>query len=63
MPFRRKHGEESMEVDWASSTLAIMYQLMEKYFIATLPYSQFSYIEAFLDIKYSNWLIAHIHAF
>src|SRR5699024_788644 len=32
-------------------------------FIATLPYSQLSYVEAFLDMKSSNWLIAHIHAF
>jgi transposase len=31
-------------------------------FIATLPYSQFSYVEAFLDMKSANWLIAHIHA-
>ncbi|MHA6261543.1 IS21/IS408/IS1162 family transposase [Sporosarcina sp. CAU 1771] len=32
-------------------------------FIATLPYSQFSYVEAFLDMKSACWLIAHLHAF
>src|SRR5699024_811194 len=32
-------------------------------FIATLPYSQLSYVEAFLDMKSANWLIAHTHAF
>ncbi|WP_147533024.1 IS21 family transposase [Bacillus marasmi] len=67
MPIRRKPGE-IMEVDWAGSTLHIYDRLTgEKIpayvFIATLPYSQFSYVEAFLDMKSANWLIAHIHAF
>jgi transposase len=31
-------------------------------FIATLPYSQFSYVEASLDMKSANWRIAHIHS-
>ncbi|WP_235715788.1 IS21 family transposase [Alkalihalobacillus hemicellulosilyticus] len=31
-------------------------------FIATLPYSQYSYVEGFLDMKSQHWLTAHIHA-
>lgn len=66
MPIRRKPGE-IMEVDWAGSTLEIMDrstgEVIPAYvFIATLPYSQFSYVEAFLDMKSANWLSAHIHA-
>jgi len=54
-------------VDWAGTTLDIMDhstgETIPAYvFIATLPYSQFSYVEAFLDMKSANWLIAHIHA-
>lgn len=67
MPIRRKPGE-IMEVDWAGSTLQIIDRETGEYlpvyiFIATLPYSQLSYVEAFLDMKSTNWLIAHIHAF
>src|SRR5699024_11479148 len=29
----------------------------------TLPYSQLSYVEAFLNMKSVNWLKAHTHAF
>ena len=61
MPIRRKPGE-IMEVDWAGSTLHITDRLTGEHipayvFIATLPYSQFSYVEAFLDMKSANWLI------
>ncbi|MDN6631443.1 MAG: hypothetical protein L0K90_09335 [Staphylococcus equorum] len=67
MPIRRKPGE-IMEVDWAGSTLHITDrsngEVIPAYvFIATLPYSQLSYVEAFLDMKSANWLTAHIHAF
>lgn len=67
MPIRRKPGE-IMEVDWAGSTSQIIDRstgetIPAYVFIATLPYSQLSYVEAFLDMKSPNWLIAHIHAF
>lgn len=57
-----------MEVDWAGSTLQITDrstgELIPAYiFIAILPYSQYSYVEAFLDMKSANWLTAHINAF
>ncbi|WP_262176532.1 hypothetical protein [Saccharococcus sp. Marseille-Q5394] len=66
MPIRRKPGE-IIEVDWAGTTLQITDRstgkaLLAYVFIATLPYSQYSYVEAFLDMKSANWLMAHIHA-
>lgn len=67
MPIRRKPGE-IMEVDWAGATLSINDRanggkLPVYIFVATLPYSQYSYVEGFLDMKSANWLIGHIHAF
>ena len=67
MPIRRKPGE-IMEVDWAGSTLHVTDRFTGEHipayvFIATLPYSQFSYVEAFLDMKSPNWLCAHIRAY
>lgn len=67
MPIRRKPGE-IMEVDWAESTLHVFdrdtgEKIKAYVFIATLPYSQYSYVEAFLDMKSASWLTAHIHAF
>jgi transposase len=67
MPIRRKPGE-ILEVDWAGATLKITDnstgEILSAYvFIATLPYSQLSYVEAFLDMKSVSWLRAHIHAF
>ena len=67
MPIRRKLGD-IMEVDWYGSTLKVTDRftgedLKAYVFIATLPYSQYSYVEVFLDMKSANWLIAHIHAF
>lgn len=66
MPIHRKPGE-ILEVDWAGSTLQLTDRSTGEHipvylFIATLPYSQFSYVEGFLDMKSANWLMAHIHA-
>ncbi|WP_430507770.1 hypothetical protein [Rossellomorea marisflavi] len=66
MPIRRKPGE-IMEVDWEGSTLHLQDRATgEKIpvyvFIATLPYSQYSYVEGFIDMKSPSWLTAHIHA-
>lgn len=67
MPIRRKPGE-ILEVDWAGSTLSLQDrsngdELPVYIFVATLPYSQYSYVEGFLDMKSASWLTAHIHAF
>lgn len=67
MPIHRKPGE-ILEVDWAGSTLFVKNtdngQGIKVYiFIATLPFSQYSYVEGFYDMKTNNWLTAHINAF
>lgn len=67
MPIRRKPGE-LLEVDWAGSTLSIHERASGKdlkvyIFVATLPYSQYSYVEGFLDMKSESWLTGHINAF
>lgn len=67
MPIRRKPGEV-LEVDWAGSTLTINDRsnggkLTVYIFVATFPYSQYSYVEGFLDMKFANWLTGQIHAF
>ncbi|MBT2733157.1 IS21 family transposase [Carnobacterium sp. ISL-102] len=67
MPIIRKPGEV-LEIDWAGSTLSINDRqtggkLTVYVFVATFPYSQYSYVEGFLDMKSANWLTGHIHAF
>lgn len=67
MPIHRKPGE-ILEVDWAGSTLTVRNsetgQDRKVYiFVATWPFSQYSYVEGFYDMKTDSWLSAHIHAF
>lgn len=67
MPIPRK-SSEVLEIDWAGSTLSINDRLnggkLTVYvFVATFPYSQYSYVEGFLNMKSANWLTGHIHAF
>lgn len=57
-----------LEIDWAESRLSINDRsnggkLTVYVFVATFPYSQYSYAEGFLDMKSANWLTGHIHAF
>jgi len=65
MPIHRKPGE-ILEVDWTGSTLSVknseIGQDIKVYiFIATWPFSQYSYVEGLYDMKTNNWLTAHIH--
>lgn len=67
MPIKRKPGEIT-ETDWAGATLKLQDrtngEAIKVYiFVATLPYSQYSYVEGFLDMKSESWLTAHINAF
>lgn len=64
---KRKPGE-SMEVDWAGSTLTVWDSLSGEplpayVFVACLPCSLYSYAEATPDMKTSHWIQAHIHAY
>ena len=57
-----------MEVDWSGSTMNLVDPFTKKttkayLFVATLPYSQYSYVEATLDMKQNTWLMCHVHAY
>lgn len=67
MYFEHTAGEK-VEVDWAGAT----YHLVDSetgevtkvyFFVATLPYSQLTYVEATLNMKEEQWINAHIHLF
>jgi len=67
MRIKRKPGE-IMEVDWAGQTAFLKDSLTGEpipayVFIAALPCSQYSYVEAFLSMDTTNWITAHLHAF
>ena len=63
---KRKPGE-ILEVDWAGQTASIVDHLTGQripayIFVATLPCSQYSYVEACLSMDTTSWIYAHIHA-
>ena len=57
-----------VEVDWSGPTLQLYGPDLEKtvkvyLFVATLPFSRYSYVEPTLDMKQDTWLRCHIHMF
>jgi len=67
MHINRKPGE-IMEVDWAGQTANVNDNetggAIEAYvFVATLPYSGYSYVEAFWDRGQETWAAAHVNAY
>ena len=56
-----------IEVDWAGKTIPIYGpygEIRKAYlFVATLPYSQYSYVEVTENMKEENWITAHINMF
>ena len=67
MHLHHKPGEQ-MQVDWAGQTAAIVdtdtgEKIPAYIFVATLPCSGYSYVEAFLSQNQESWTNAHIHAF
>ena len=62
----RKPGQV-MEVDWNGTTMKLFCEatgevLTARLFVACLPYSQYSYVEATLDMRQNTWLMCHVHA-
>lgn len=56
------------EVDWSGSTMSYedmdAEELVTVYlFVATLPYSQYSYVEPCLDMKIDMWIRCNAHMF
>jgi len=67
MHITHKPGEK-MEVDWAGITASVVDSVTGEsapasIFVATLPCSGYSYVEAFLSKDQESWTTAHIHAF
>ncbi|MEW6651588.1 MAG: IS21 family transposase [Chloroflexota bacterium] len=67
MHIHRKPGE-TMEVDWAGQTAAVVNtdtgEIIKAYvFVASLPYSGYSYVEAFLTQDQETWIAAHVNAY
>lgn len=56
------------EVDWSGPTMSYLEQSTGRrvtayLFVATLSYSQYSYVEPCLDMKQNTWLRCHIHMY
>lgn len=67
MHINRKPGE-IMEVDWAGQTAHLIdadtgENLGAYVFVAALPYSGYSYAEAFLTQNQEAWIAAHVNAY
>lgn len=59
---------EKLEVDWAGQTATIRDNLtgepIKAYvFVAVLPYSGYSYVEAFMRMDMDSWIQAHVNCF
>ena len=67
MHIGRKPGEQ-VEVDWAGDTAMITDpdtgEILKAYiFVGVMTYSQYTYVEAFLDMKQRSWITAHVHMY
>ena len=67
MHLNHKPGE-LLQVDWAGDTAGIMDtdtgEIIPAYlFVASLPYSGYAYVEAFLSMNQEAWICAHVNAF
>ena len=62
-----KSGEK-VEVDWSGKTMSYVIRntgeiVPVNLFVATLPYSQYSYVEACPDMKMDSFLRCHVHMY
>ena len=67
MHIKRKPGEQ-VEVDWAGDPATIIDpdtgEILKAYiFVGVKTYSQYAYVEAFLDMKQKLWITAHVHMY
>ena len=67
MHINRKPGEQ-VEVDWAGDPATIIDpdtgEILKAYiFVGVMTYSQYAYVEAFLDMKQKSWINAHVHMY
>lgn len=67
MHINRKPGEQ-VEVDWAGDPATVIVPdtggILKAYiFVGVMTYSQYAYVEAFLDMKQKSWINAHVHMY
>uniref|UniRef100_UPI0026E548DB IS21 family transposase n=1 Tax=Bacteroides caecimuris TaxID=1796613 RepID=UPI0026E548DB len=67
MHISRKPGEQ-VEVDWAADPATVIDpdtgEILKAYvFVGVMTYSQYAYVEAFLDMKQKSWICAHVHMY
>ncbi len=67
MHINRKPGEQ-VEVDWAGDPAKIVDpdtgEVTDAFlFVGVMSYSQYPYVEAFLDEKQPSWIAAHVHMY
>ena len=67
MHINRKPAEQ-VEVDWAGDSAHIIDQdtgeILDAYiFVGVMTYSQYPYVEAFMDEKQPSWIAAHVHMY
>lgn len=67
MHISRKPGEQ-VEVDWAGDPAMLIdpdtgERLKAYVFVGVMTYSQYAYVEAFLDMKQKSWISAHVHMY
>ena len=67
MHLEHKPGE-TMQVDWAGQTAALVdtdtgEQLEAYLFVAVLPYSGYAYAEVFPDMRQESWITGHVNAY
>ena len=67
MHLNHKPGD-IMQVDWAGDTASVIDtdtgEIIPAYvFVATLPYSGYSYVEAFFSMNQEAWTQAHVNAY
>jgi transposase len=67
MHINRKPGEQ-VEVDWAGDPAQIIDpdtgEIIEAYlFVGVMTYSQYTFVEAFINEKQQAWITAHVHMY
>ncbi len=67
MNINRKPGEQ-VEVDWAGDHAKITDpdtgEIFEAHiFVGVMTYSQYAYVEAFMNEKQASWITAHVHMY
>ena len=67
MHINRNPGEQ-VEVDWAGDPATVIDpdtgEIIKAYiFVGVMTYSQYAYVEAFLDMKQKSWINAHVHMY